>query len=70
MKKFCKDLRKHATQIIACEKRNDTINKWRKSVISRAKGFFYDKKDYKFIKSEIIVFRLETKEVLLIIFVI
>ena len=44
MKKFCKELRKHATKIIACKKRNDTINKSRKSVISRTKGFFYDKK--------------------------
>ena len=34
------------------------------------KASFMIKKDYKFIKSEIIVFRLETKEVLLITFVI
>ena len=27
MKKFCKDLREHATKIINYEKKNDTINK-------------------------------------------
>ena len=33
MKKFCKDLRTHATKIINCEKKkNDTINNKRKNV--------------------------------------
>ena len=34
MKKFCKDLKGHATKIINFEKkRNDTFNKWRKWII-------------------------------------
>ena len=31
MKKFCKDIKEHATKVINYErKRNDTISKWRK----------------------------------------
>ena len=34
MKKFCKDLREHATKIIKYEKKkNDTINKRRKNIL-------------------------------------
>ena len=32
MKKFCKDLREHATKIINYEKKNDTINNRRKII--------------------------------------
>ena len=33
MKKFCKDLREHATKIINYEKKNDTINNKRKNTL-------------------------------------
>ena len=46
MKNFCKDLKKHARKIINCEKkkRNDTINKWGKTITLWAKCLLYMQK--------------------------
>ena len=50
MKKFCKDLKKHATEIINYEKkkkkkkRNDTPNKLREKITLSAKSLLYMQK--------------------------
>ena len=65
MKIFYKDLIKHETKIM--EKRNDTINKLRKSIISPAKKNSVPMTTIKnTIKSEIIIITLENIEALLI----
>ena len=72
MKKFCKDLREHATKIINYEKKDDTINKKEEKTITSKKFVTYAKKNLMQMiknttKSKTIVIMRENIEVQLII---
>ena len=78
MKRFCKDLKEHATKIINYEKKRKLYSQMKKIKYIVSKKFvIYAKKDLALmmaikymIKSEIIFIVLENTEVMLIVFVV